>query len=112
MEKVFVAQRVAGKLIKTEHAIDAALAQAAELMADIIKGRGELQVSAVVTDDATKKVLEAMAALGEARSAMVEAHGELNEVKLRLGIRTKMAGIEQKPPPIKGSAETGLRQVG
>jgi len=98
LEKVFVAQRVANKLFATENAVDAAMVEAAELMADMLKARKDIGLSAVVGDRASAKLVEALAALGQARSAMVEMHGELNDVKLRIGVRTKMAGIEDKPP--------------
>lgn len=98
MEKVFVAQRVASKLFATENAVDAAMVEAAELMADMLRARKDIGLSAVVGDRASAKLVEALSALGEARSAMVEMHNELNDVKLRIGVRTKMIGIEDKPP--------------
>lgn len=114
MEKVFVVQRVARKLFATEHALDAAVSEAAELLADMVKARKDLHVAATVSEAANAKVLAALAALGDARSAIVEAHNELNSVKLRLGVRTKMAGWEDKPPEEepKGRIERDLRQVG
>jgi hypothetical protein len=54
-------------------------------------------------------VAAAIAALAEARTAMVDAHGELNELKLRLGIRTKLGGGENKVE--ETSSTTGLREV-
>jgi hypothetical protein len=106
VEKVFVAQRVATKLFATENAIDAAMVEAAELMADMLKARKDIGLSAVVGDRASAKLVEALSALGEARSAMVEMHTELNDVKLRIGVRTKMAGVEDKPPETtRGLAE-------
>lgn len=112
MEKVFVAQRVANKLFATENAVDTAMMEAAELMADMLKARKDLGLSAVVGDKASAKLVEALAALGEARSAMVDMHGQLNEVKLRMGIRTKLAGVEDKSGDLAptGHAE-GLRTV-
>ena len=98
MDKVFVAQRIATKLFATENAVDAAMVEAAELMADLLKARKDIGLSAVVGDRASAKLVEALAALGEARSAMVEMHTELNDVKLRIGVRPKMIGIEDKPP--------------
>lgn len=98
MEKVFVAQRIATKLFATENAVDAAMVEAAELMADMLKARKDIGLSAVVGDRASAKLVEALSALGEARSAMVEMHNELNDVKRRIGVRTKMVGIEDKPP--------------
>lgn len=91
MEKVFVAQRVAKQLIVTEHAVDAALAEAAELMSAMIAARKDVNASLVFADDCQVKLMDAMKALSEARTAMVGVHHELNEAKLRLGIRTKMA---------------------
>ena len=97
MDKVFVAQRVATMLFATENAVDLALAEASELMADMLKARKDLGLSAVVGDAAASKLVEAIAALGAARTAMVAAHGELNDAKLRIGVRTKLAGYEDKP---------------
>ena len=55
MEKVFVAQRVATKLFATENAVDAAMVEAAELMADLLKARKDLGISAVVGDRASSQ---------------------------------------------------------
>jgi hypothetical protein len=110
VEKVFVAQRVATKLFASENAVDTAMVETAELMADLLKARKDLGISAVVGDRAASKLAEAMTALSAARSAMVEAHNELNDVKLRIGVRTKMIGVEDKPK--EASPEGHLRQVG
>jgi cytosine/adenosine deaminase-related metal-dependent hydrolase len=111
MEKVFVAQRVAKKLFTTEAAVDGALAEAAELMSEMLSARRDVQVSMVFADDVQVKMMEAMKALSEARTAMVAVHNELNEAKLRLGIRTKMNG-QDKPPEAAIRTETSLREVG
>ena len=95
MEKVFVVKRVAEKLWATEEAIDGALVEASALLNELVAGRRELKVSTVTTDAATAKIAEAMKALAEARSSMTAAHNELNEIKLRLGVRIKM---NFKPP--------------
>lgn len=111
MDKAFVAQRVATKLFATEKAIDAAMVQAAELLAGAVEARGQLGVSAVTGDSAQAKLVEAISALGEARTAIVGMHHEMAELKLRLGIRTKLIGVEDKteePPAPKGL----LRDVG
>lgn len=112
MEKAFVAQRVANKLFATENAIDAAMLEASEMMAEMLKARKELGVSAVVGDQANAKLVEAIAALGAARTAMVEAHGVLGETKLRLGIRTKMAGVELKQEAVNTAEVQARRAVG
>jgi hypothetical protein len=110
MEKVFVAQGVAKKLFATEHAVDGALAEAAELMSEMLRAKKDVNLSSVVGDEAASKLVDAIKALGEARTAMVAVHNELNDVKLRLGIRTKM-GFEDKTL-LAQPTETTLREVG
>ena len=111
MEKAFVAQRVAKKLFTTEAAVDGALVEASELMSEMLKARKDVHVSMVFADDVQVKMMEAMKALSEARTAMVAVHSELNEAKLRLGIRTKM-GTDEKPPEAVVRTETTLRGIG
>ena len=112
MEKAFVAQRVAKKLFTTEAAVDSALEQAAELMGEMLKARKDVNVSLVFADDVQVKMMEAIKALSEARTAMVGVHEELNEAKLRLGVRTKMV-IQDKPLELSAKSEvTSLREVG
>ncbi|MBJ7409527.1 MAG: hypothetical protein JHD15_04070 [Phenylobacterium sp.] len=111
MEKAFVAQRVASKLFSTEAAVDGALIEATELMGEMLKARQDVKTSLVFADDVQVKMMEAMKALSEARSAMVAVHNELNEAKLRLGIRTKMSGMDK---PAEGAVrhQTTMREVG
>jgi hypothetical protein len=111
MEKAFVAQRVAKKLFTTEAAVDGALVEATELMGEMLKARQDVHVSMVFADDVQVKMMEAMKALSEARTAMVAVHNELNEAKLRLGVRTSMNGAD-KPPEASVKTETTLRKVG
>ncbi|WP_309090846.1 hypothetical protein [Phenylobacterium sp.] len=112
MEKVFVAQRVAKKLFTTEAAVDGALAEAAELMAAMIAARKDANLSLVFADDVQVKLMDAMKALSEARTAMVGVHSELNEAKLRLGIRTKMVGEMHKNEMSSVAAPVEMREVG
>ncbi len=92
VEKVFVVKRVAEKLWATEDAIDGAIAQAAQLMGDLVGARQELGVPHMLTDAATSKIAEAMNCLAQARHAMIESHSALHETRLRLGVRTKLDG--------------------
>ncbi len=110
MDKVFVAQRVAKKLVATEAAVDSALVEAAELMSDMLRARKDVGVSMVFADEAAAKLTDAIKALSEARSSMVAVHGELNEAKLRLGIRTKM-DLEDKPPEGRQVTEVTMRRA-
>jgi chloramphenicol 3-O-phosphotransferase len=111
MEKAFVAQRVAKKLFVTEAAVDGALSEAAELMSELLTARKEVNTSLVFADDVQVKLMDAMKALSEARTAMVGVHNELNEAQLRLGVRTKMDF--QKPTSLATTEETAaIRKVG
>jgi len=111
MEKAFVAQRVATKLFATEDSVDAALAQATELMTEMLQARKDVNVALTFGDEAAAKLIDAIKALGEARSAMVGVHNELNEAKLRLGIRTKM-DTPSKPAFLRQTERATMRDVG
>ena len=111
MDKVFVAKRVAKKLFETESAVDSALVEASELMSEMLKARKDVNTSLVFADDVQVKMMEAIKALSEARTAMVGVHSELNEAKLRLGIRTKME-YEPKPAVSSAKEQGALREVG
>jgi hypothetical protein len=111
MEKAFVAQRVAKKLFTTEAAVDGAMVEAAELMSEMLKARQDVNVSLVFADDVQVKMMQAIKALSEARSAMVGVHSELHEAQLRLGIRTKMV-YKMKPSEASAVSTTTMREVG
>ncbi|MDB5461163.1 MAG: hypothetical protein JWO72_2904 [Caulobacteraceae bacterium] len=109
MDKALVAQGVANRLFATEKAVDTAMAEAASLMTSLIDARSELQLSAVVGDETTMKVAQAIATLAQARQAIVAAHSDLADLKLRVGIRTKLIGVTDKP--VQSFLETDLRRV-
>ena len=112
MERALVAQNVANKLFATEDAIDQAIANASLLVGELVKARQEFGVSAVFADESFTKATAALAALGQARTAMVACHHDLNDARLRVGIRTQMAGASPKPPAQSRLATSDLRQVG
>jgi len=98
LDKALVAQKLANRVFATEAAVDTALAEAMALIASMAEARKELGLAATVGDAATAKVAEAVSILADARSSIVAAHGELADLKLRVGIRTKMIGVLDKPP--------------
>jgi hypothetical protein len=113
MEKAFVAQRVAKKLLSTEAAVDGALAEASEFMSEVLQARKDVGISMVFADDVQVKLMEAMKALSEARTAMVGVHNELGEAQLRLGIRRITAnGFEIPPKSMAPAQTTSLREAG
>jgi hypothetical protein len=98
VERIELMQGVADKLFAAESTIDSAIADAAVLLSGMVEARKAARVSSTVDAQAHAKVVEAMVALNAARTAMVEAHAEMNEVKLRLGVRTKMVGFDKQKP--------------
>jgi hypothetical protein len=111
MEKVFVANQVVKKLVETETAVDSAFAEAAELMSVMLKARKEVNADLKFADEAQAKLMEALSALSEARTAMVGVHTQLGEAKLRLGIRTKLM-FETTPTSSVDNSQVEMRQVG
>lgn len=112
MEKVFVAKKVAAKLFATEAAVDGALVEAAELMSVMLAARKDVNASMVFADEAQVKLMEAMKALSEARTAMVGLHNQLGEAQLRLGIRTTMDPQIKPATLVKESPAITLSDVG
>ena len=108
MERALVAQHVANKLFATENSIDQAMADAAALISQMVSARQELGVSTTFADATFVQATAALSALSQARTAMVAAHAELEEAKLRVGIRTKMVGSGDKSQ----ASAAPLRQVG
>ena len=111
MEKVFVVQRLARQLWSTEAAVDAAIVEASTMMGDLVQGRKDLNVAPIFANDVNVKLMEAMRALQEARSAMVATHEAMTEAQLRLGVR-KITMDWAKPAHASTTEETTLREVG
>lgn len=95
--KVEIAKGVLTDLHSTEAAIDAAMVEAARLMQTMIEARSELGLAATVGAGAMTRVVGSVAELGQARAEIVEAHNELNALRLRMGMRTSMIGGLEKP---------------
>jgi len=111
MEKVFVAQRVVKKLVETEEAVDAAFAEASELLSVMLKARKDVGADLKFADDVQAKLMEALTSLSEARTAMVGVHNGLGEAKLRLGIRTKLIYETTRDAAVDNS-QVEMRDVG
>jgi hypothetical protein len=111
--RITLMRGVAGKLFAAEGTIDGAITDTAALLAEMIEARKAAKVSTVVDAKANAKVIEAMAALSAARTAMAEAHTEMNEVKLRLGVRTRMdlIDVRKQGSDFDEPAEARLRVV-
>lgn len=113
MDKIEVAKGVAEELWATERALDAAIAQAGDCVAAMIEARRELNLSAVVGAEAQTKIMEAIGALAQARSAVVAAHGDLAVVQRRVGVGPLAIGPtkpEEWTTP-SGSADSSSRRL-
>ena len=113
METIFVVKRVAETLWAAEDRMDDAVQQASALMGDIVQARKDLGTSHLLWDASLAKVAEATSALAAARTAMMEAHHALYEVKLRLGVRQKLDGSGH--PSVEEDhrvSDTPVRRVG
>lgn len=108
MNKTEVIASVAGDLNSTEKAVDAAITQATILVQTMIGSRSAMNLSPVVGADAQAKALDAIAALGAARQAMVACHQELAKDHRRMGYGV-YASIEDKVLAVAEPAATGER---
>jgi flagellin-like hook-associated protein FlgL len=96
MDKAFIAKRTQEKLIATEAAIDLALIETTQLLADLLQARSDLGAPVAFADDVQVKLTETVAALSSARTAMGLVHSGLEEAALRLGIRHRLGGPYRK----------------
>lgn len=97
MEKIEILHTVADELFATEKAVDDAIAQASDMLATLIQGRRDMNLSAVVGADAQAKVMDAIAAMGQARTAVVAAHADLAKVQRAVGLAHVAVGPMEKP---------------
>jgi len=110
MDKLEVMRTVVDDLHATERAIDDAIAQSTDFIATMIQSRRDVNLSAVVGADAQTKMMEAVAALGVARSAVVAAHADLSKVQRLVGLGHVAIGPVDKPEedvPMHPDANSG-----
>ena len=99
-ERRMVAQQIASALFEAEAAIDVALSKTAQLTGVMPALRGQAGLSALIGQDAVEHASHAIAALAEARRAIVETHKELSvaQEQVGLGAVTLEGPIFDKPP--------------
>ncbi|KPF79755.1 hypothetical protein IP78_08300 [Brevundimonas sp. AAP58] len=96
MDRKEVVHGVANELHTTEAAVDAAITQATTLVQSMIGARTMLKLSPTVGADSQAKAMAAIAALSEAREALVACHHELAKDHRRLGLGAYAVGILDK----------------
>lgn len=110
-ERRLAAEQVAGALFEAEAAIDAALTKTAHLTGVMPMLRSKAGASALIGQDALERASAAIAALAQARRAIVETHKELSIVQGQIGLgAVRMVGeMGEKPPPTAEPA--GMRTL-
>jgi predicted deacylase len=110
MNKTEVVASIVADLHSTEESVDQAIARATTLVQAMIGSRAALNVSACAGAEAQAKAMAAIAALSEARQAMVACHEQLAKDHRRLGFGIYAGNFEDKGlPPTTG--EHRLRAV-
>jgi len=111
-QRRMVAEQIAGALFEAEAAIDAALSKTAHLAGVMPALRRDAGASALVGQDAVERASQAIAALAEARRAIVETHKELSVAQQQVGLgAVAIDGGGTKPASVVASGRT-LRSVG
>jgi hypothetical protein len=112
-QRRMVAEQIAGALFEAEAAIDAALSKTAHLTGVMPALRKEAGASALIGQDAVERASQAIAALAEARRAIVETHKELTVAQHQMGLGAVMIdpGSGEKPPTLADHSGRRLRAV-
>lgn len=114
MDKIEIMRAVVEDLFATEKAVDDAIAQSTDFVATMIQSRRDMNLSAVVGAKSQAKMLEAIAALGVAREAVMEAHADLAKVQRQVGLGHVATGPVDKPEEdgtFREGRPRGLRSV-
>lgn len=114
-ERVSAAKKIATELHRAEDAIDEAMIRIAHLAATLPTARRETNMSAIVGQEAMSKVAHALAAAGDVRQLLTDAHLALTVTQKEVGLGTRMFGAGVKPPAAaladEGSNDQALVEV-
>jgi len=97
-ERVSAARRIASELHQAEDAIDEAMIRIANLAATLPMARRDTNMSAIVGQEAMAKIANALAATGEVRQLLTDAHLALTVTQKQVGLGARMFGAGVKPP--------------
>ena len=100
-ERVSAAKKIASDLHLAEDAIDEAMIRIAQLAATLPTARRDTNMSAIVGQEAMSKVANALAAAGEVRQLLTDAHLALTVTQKEVGLGTRMFGAGVKPAAAK-----------
>lgn len=98
-ERVSAAKKIATELHRAEDAIDEVMIRIAHLAATLPAARRDTNMSAIVGQEAVAKVAHALAAAGEVRQLLTDAHLALTVTQKEVGLGARMFGAGVKPAP-------------
>lgn len=91
------AKKIASELHQAEDAIDEVMIRIANLAATLPTVRRDTNMSAIVGQEAMSKVAHALAAAGDVRQLLTDAHLALTVTQKEVGLGTRMFGAGVKP---------------
>lgn len=106
-ERLSAAKKIASDLHQAEDAIDETMIRIAQLAAALPAARRDTNMSAIVGQEAMAKVANALAAAGEVRQLLTDAHLALTATQKQVGLGTRMFGAGVKPPSGASQIEDG-----
>jgi hypothetical protein len=97
-QRVAAAQKIATELHEAEEAIDQAIIKLCQLAGTLPLARFETNMSAIVGQDAVSKVTQAVAAAGQVRQMVTDAHAALSVTQREVGLGARMFGAGTEKP--------------
>ena len=94
------AEKVATHLFAVEQGVDAAITRAAQFTAAMIEARTEANLSAVVGQAELALASRATALMIEARQLIIDAHKQLAQTRIDVGLREVSFGDTAECPPV------------
>jgi dGTP triphosphohydrolase len=111
-QRLSAAKKIASELHQAEDAIDETMIRIAQLAAALPAARRDTNMSAIVGQEAMAKVANALAAAGEVRQLLTDAHIALTATQKQVGLGTRMFGAGVKPPEPSGRIDEGHDDFG
>lgn len=97
-ERLSAAKKIAAELHEAEDAIDEVMIRIARLAATLPSARRDTNMSAIIGQEAMAKVAHALAAAGDVRQLLTDAHLALTDTQKQVGLGARMFGAGVKPP--------------
>jgi hypothetical protein len=107
-QRVAAAQKIATELHEAEEAIDQAIIKLCQLAGTLPLARFETNMSAIVGQDAVSKVTQAVAAAGQVRQMVTDAHAALSVTQREVGLGARMFGAGTHKPRENGLQSADL----